>query len=252
MTYIPSDDDDLFEYEPENEVQEEATKSHTSSNTSYNSDYIDSVKETLRNTNVDVDSSGVNQAQVALSTAFYDGTHHWINNDANVNSFVQSVSFVLDQLTDNDYSKIRYFKEVEFKLSKKLLVDLLMREAFNITSSSDYEDGIKGIMKEMFDVDFSDLYMKICYTLLYDTNKHVIHLDRIIYTALAAELDFPVKDVLFSDDPSLSELYAVTGYSSEYNEKVQEILSEIINPDLLEMAKINENTQVHYRTKKQS
>lgn len=251
MTYVPSDDDDLFDYEPDNEVQVETSKPHSSSNNSYNSDYIDSVKETLKNTNIDIESSGVNHPQVALSTAFYDGTHHWINHESNVTSFVQGVTFVLDHLTDNDYSKIKYFKEVEFKLSRKLLVDVLMREAFNVTSSSDYEDGIKGIMKEMFDIDFSDFYMKICYTLLYDINRHVIHLDRLVYTALAADLDLPTKDVLFEDNPSISDLYSVTDYSSDHNEKVQKILSEIINLDLLEMAKTDENTQVHYRTKEQ-
>jgi hypothetical protein len=253
MTYLPRDDDDLFEYEPEDDVKTSTSSStvHQANSSNISSDYVDAVKETLKNTSVDIDSSGVNHPQVALSTAFYNGTHHWINNDSSVTSFVEGVTYVLDKLTNEDYSKIRYFKQVEFRLAKKILVNYLMTDAFSINDSSDYANGIQSVMEEMFDIKTSEFYMNICYTNLYDLNKHSIHLDRIIYTALAADLDLPTLDVLFSDDPSLPELYKVTDSASHYHQKVQNMLSSIINSDILQMARLDEDTQVNYRTKEQ-
>jgi len=247
MTYIPSDDDDLFDYDPE---QEETTSAQTNiSNPSVNnqksSDYVHAVKDSLKNTTIDIDSSGVNQAQVRLSSAFYDGTHHWINNDSVVNSFIESVAIVLDEMTNNDYSRIRYFKEIEFKLARKLLVDFLMEEAFNIADSDNYANGIQGIMKEMFDVETSDFYMNITYTSLFNLNKHSITLDRILYQALSEKLGIPVKECLFAEELNVLDLYNVTNYSKSNAEKFNVIMSEIIDKNYIKMAKVDEDTQVY-------
>jgi hypothetical protein len=250
MDYIPNDDDDLFEYDPEESSTsyDHTQTSSSSSNNSINSDYVDAVKNTLRNTSIDSEDSGVNRAQVRLSTAFYEGTYHWVNNESSANGFLQSVIYVLDKITNNDFSKIQLFKETEFRLAKKLFVDYLMREAFAIDDNQKYDDGIQSIMKEMFDVDISDFYMNVCYTIIYDMNRHSIHLDRIIYTALSAQLELPTKEILFVDDPDLNDLYRSFNYSLEHKDKVTQILSEIITPDVLKMVPSHDIPRPNYKT----
>jgi len=238
MDYINSDDDDLFDYDPEEEVNEndivENLSDSNQTKSQLSDDYVSTVKETLKNTEIDTDDGGVNRACIKLAEAFHNGTHHWIHQDENAAPYFRTLSYTLNKLTNNDFSKIELFYHTEHILGRKILVDFLMREVFAVESEKDDEkEGIQQMMKEMFDVDVSDFFMQIIYENLYILNKHSIMLDRILYTELAHSLDIPVIDGLFEDDPHLPQLHRALNYNTEFAHKRQKIINDLLTEEVM-------------------
>lgn len=238
MDEINSNDDDLFDYDPEDEINQfDASENISDSNqtkSQANNDYISTVKETLKNTEIDTNGNGVNRACIKFAEAFHNGTHHWIHEHNNAAPYFRALSYTLNRLTNNDFSKIELFYHTEHVLGRKILVDFLMSEIFCLDGRENNEDSIKTIMKEMFDIEVSDFFMRIIYENIYSLNKHSITLDRILYSKLSEYLEIPVIEALFEDNPYLPELDRALDYNEQFSHKKQEIINQLLTDQAME------------------
>lgn len=238
MEDINFNDDDLFDYDPENEIEDNNVIDNISNSsqtkTQPTNDYVSAVKETLKNTEIDIDDTGLNKACIKIARAFHDGTNHWIYGVNELDPYFKSLKYTLDIITDNDFSKIELFYYTEHILGRKILADFLMREVFCLDGKEDKGSGIKTVMREMFEIEVSDFFMNIIYNNIYKLNKLSIDIDKLLYIQLGSALNLPLIDELLQDDPDLIQLHKAINYHQQFNQANQKIINDLFTKEVME------------------
>lgn len=219
-----SNDDDLFEYEPE----ESTAKSTYSSigNISSDNELINNIKSNL---DIDIDPSGnLDSGKVQLALAYHMAYERFLEATSR-DALSKGVHFVLDRMTNGDFPLLVLFYELEMKISKKML--LLNISKSNLIKDNDVaKDGqFISLISSALKIDFTFTYVNTCYASTWNITEHSLKLDRAVYLTLSKKLEIPVKQYLFDD--SLSAKYDehqvhTHHYKDEIVEKVNNVLIE--------------------------
>lgn len=228
MNNYIDNDDDLFEYDPEQEESKQTS--------SVNNDFTDSVKDTFENiTNISHHSD-----RNKLAIAFNISTQKFIE-AINSEAYNKSIRLVLDKLTNGDFTLINLFHRLEMRIFRRMHFLSL----FDELSGSEFKNN--SIVKEVLEflqVDFTDLYIKTCYQSTYNISIFALSLDRAMYITLSKRLGIPVKQELFANpadmehdkiDVSLAEFehgILLNVYKSMMENGLSEELSKLLGTEL--------------------
>lgn len=183
MSNYIDNDDDLFDYDPEQDSQKQSS--------SVNSDFTESVKDNFDSILTHNHQSDRNK----LAIAFNISTQKFIES-TNTESYNKSVRLVLDKLTNGDFTLLNLYHRLEMRIYRRMHFLSL----FDELSTSDFPNN--SIVKEVLEflkVDFTDLYIKTCYQSTYNISLFTLSIDRAMYITLSNRLGIPVKQELFAN-----------------------------------------------------
>ena len=189
MSYV-SDDDDLFEYDPDTEVTQTQAipQSNTTDLSDREKDLIDNIKEHFDHT-----EGSIKGLEITLASAFYNALS--TSTDAfNQSATLKSIKMTLDELTDGRYSLIEYFNTIESKIAHKIFFLNLCDAVFE--GDQTYAD----IVKEIFDIELTNLHLQTVYYPTIQILRHTLELDKATYLQLSEQLNIPVKMCLFENN----------------------------------------------------
>lgn len=185
---LSSNDDDLFDYDPKKDVSKENSYFSESKISSITEENIHS--SILSEINLDSSflTSHISTLALGISSKFFPSEE--LIND----SFRVSVSKILDEITNNKFSKLNVFYNLEKDLIKRNVL-ICLNQLF-----------VKMLNKNELLAHFNETNTNINLPLFnnlisvsLDINFHIIKTDRPIYSALAKELNLSVNDNVFEN-----------------------------------------------------
>lgn len=227
-SHISSNDDDLFDYDPD--LEQKSTVNNFSSdetdksnfNTFENNLYND-IKNHLSDL-VDSGDSVLDGNKVKLALGFHEASYNYFNN-INSEAMVKSLSVALDTLTEGGYSLLLMFHRLEMRISRRMHFLSLFQDLFNRSDLSD--NFIKSIF-DLLKIDINDLYIRACYSSSIAICNHALKLDRAQYKMLSTQLDIPVKECLFANPSDMKEdedhKVGYLDFSNEIEKNINEML----------------------------
>lgn len=234
-SYISGNDDDLFDYEPE-----DTTSSNYTSSDQYH-DLLNDIKQSVTS------SDDLNTDKARLAIAFFQALYRFTE-DPKSESFDKSVSIVLDKLTQGDFSLIKKFYELEVSISRRMQFISLFNTSFD---NIDLDDTFTKDLFNFLQIDVTHTYLHACYRTLIHITNHALILDRFIYRSLSDRLSIPVQDHLF-DDPAACSSDDHPVYIDDYNSRVNEnIYRAIATPDFLQHLSDQTESKVTFVTNDQ-
>jgi len=227
MSNYSSSDDDLFEYEPDEEVLVSTTSSSNSSYSTLENDVLKSIKNNLD----EVETTPLHGDRARFAIAFYVATENFIN-IGETQSYIKASRMVLDTLTNGEFSLLQTFYEHEIKISRKMAFLSIFENAFRIDNENDIPDFAKEVL-DILNIDINPLYMNACFKTVINIAQHSLLVDRYIYKHLSIKLNIPVKEYLFVN-PSEMNSQDHNVYLRDFHQDVyQKVYETLITPDLL-------------------
>lgn len=239
-SHISSNDDDLFDYDPD--LEEKTSTNSFAGQTHDTSNFTDSensIFNEIKNHLNDFPESGksiLNDNAVRLALGFHEASYNYFNS-VNSEAMVKSLTMAMDALTEGNYSLLVLFHKTEMRISKRMHFLSLFQDLFNETDVSD--NFIKSIF-DLLKVDINDLYVRACYSSSVAICNHALRLDRATYRLLSEKLDIPVKENLFVNPsdmkPNEDHQVSYTEFSREVEKNINEMmfnsgLSELISKE---------------------
>lgn len=230
MSGFAGNDDDLFEYEynPEDEAKTESTNpaTHTFTKGSSDAQLIDDLKHHFDHE--DDHTGNLHNDKIRLAIAYHLALHNFVE-ETKVDALGKSISMALNTLTNGDFSLLKLFHETELRISRRMHFINLSHRAFDNTQS---EESIAGAIQNIFNIDFTEFYVKTCYLASVRICEHAITMDRALYLSISKQLGIPVKQYLF-DDPKNVDNTVHDIHLDDYVKKVnEEILQRLIENGL--------------------
>lgn len=214
-----NDDDDLFDYQP--------TKSDTSNFVS--DPIIDSNTHSTDNTLLDdiyrqmdelVHSEGnesVSEFRIRLSDSLNEAYHDYLQKSTVV-SHVQAVTLVLDELTNNRFSQIYFYKTIEQSIFRRLNIHFLLNAI--VEDGGDDHLSFKEFLGKM-NISISDDFIPVYFNTLLSISNHALDLERSIYMDLSQKLALTPNPVAIHDDPTASDIIrAIPLTATEFKEHI--------------------------------
>lgn len=187
--FMRDNDDDLFDYDPE---QEESTvKQNYSDN---NSSFGEQIKSALN----DIVSDALDKDKFRLAAAFNISTQKFIDS-VNEPAFSKTIRVVLDKLTNGDFTLLNLLHRSEMRISRRMDFLLLFKE-FLSEEVTDFTNN--DIIKDIFgflQIDATELYVKTCYQSTYRIVQHALEIDRALYKTLCRRLNLEPKQFLLGN-----------------------------------------------------
>jgi hypothetical protein len=245
---ISSNDDDLFDYDPDLEQKPTANsfssdEANRSNFTSSENNLYNDIKNHLHDL-IDTSDGILDGNKVKLATGFHEASYSYFNN-INSEAMVKSVTVALDTLTEGGYSLLLMFHRLEMRISRRMHFLNLFEGLF--VSSEISDNFIKSIF-ELLKVDINDLYIRSCYSSSIAICNHALRLDRATYRMLSEKLDIPVKECLFANPSDMKddEDHKV-GYSDFHDEVEKNINEMLFNSGLSKLVSEEFSTSVILR-----
>lgn len=213
------DDDDLFDYDPENETASNSQNVHVGPEyTDQQNKLITAIKDNFDSSEDEDEALGsVRHLQARLAASFQSASSYFITNtEQQASDFAQR--HVLDYLTDGNYSYIELFYLTESKIVSTINF-INIAEIIFFSEDSNMQE----IVKEIFDVDLSDTYVETCFISHLKISQHSLLVNRMLYTSLSEYLDIPIKEELLLDETVIND---ITDYS--YHNSINHIRSDIL------------------------
>lgn len=210
MSYSDNDDD-LFDYEPEDVI------THTENNSSTTSQKLDNQLLTDIKDNFDdiEDKGSIKGLEARLGSAFLDAANFYVNS-AIVNGHSFAARYVLDEVSDGKFSLLEYFKTTEIKIIKMIEFTQLCESVLKD------ENSFVSQIQDLVGITLSPLHISSVYQTHLKLTRHSLLLNRAIYLQLSEQLMMPVIMELFDDDCKTDDI----NYS--YSDLVSNIKSNII------------------------
>ena len=223
MSYLDNDDD-LFNYEPDDEVQS-YTDSSPLSNTKSTDDFMSSAKSLLDEL-ADSSPDVIEDNKIKLATSFHLATAVYFAKVENP-TYEKAMAVVLDKLTNGDFSLLHIFYRTEALIIQRLhFLDLMERVVNPLTTEGSEDDDFT--LKALFDmlkVECSAEHVKIFYGSSIAISRFSLNVERVIYQHLGNKLNLPINQNLI--DPN----YKVN--SSELNNPVVNNYPDTVYPLIL-------------------
>jgi hypothetical protein len=226
------DDEDLFNYEP----------SKIDSSSTYSSDQVSaSSNQTTDNTLLDdiyrqmdemVNLEGkesVSEFRIRLSDSLNEAYQEYVSKSS-VIAHVQSVSIVLDEITNNRFSQVYFYKTVEQSIIRRINIHFLL----SAIVEDDGEDYIsfKDFLGKM-NISISDDFIPVYFRTLLSISNHTLNIERAMYMDLSQKLGFTPNPVAIHDDPTASDiLNAIPHTVKQYKETIyNSVFDSLANSD---------------------
>jgi len=191
-------DDDLFDYDPEQDItSSEPTTYSSSSQSSQKSvnDFISDTKSLIEDIVLSDNDEVVDQKKVKLSLGFHGATHAYFSRQEHP-AFLKSIFMVLDKLTNGEFTLLHILNSKEALILQRMKFISLVQAM--ISPSSDGTSALSDLMK-IIKVDYDSDHINIFYATSLNISRHILTLDRAIYSQLCEKLNVPPKDFLFND-----------------------------------------------------
>lgn len=205
-------DDDLFDYEPEDDSPSNISIQNEPSNLSQTEqEFVDSIKSAENSVGT------LNALEARLAIAYINSSTHFVSHDTGPTGHAYAIRYTLDELTDGKFSLLEFFKTTETKIIRLMAY-------INLSESIFGNDGVefKQALNELFDVNVGDLHVRSTYYTHLAISRHTLLINRAIYSQLSEKLGIPVDPSLFDDTIDVDNLKLT------YNNLVTNIHNNII------------------------
>jgi len=197
-SYSSSNDDDLFEYDPELEDDFNYSINHSSDSSSTEDNIINKINGNIEDIESFVSEKGnVIGTKAALALAFHETVEHFIYSSLPEGD-LKSIKITLDNLTNGQYSLINMFHRLEIRISRRMHFLSIFETVFNDETLPEF---MVKTFKDVFNFDMTSFHIRTCYISSLSICNHALIIDRSIYQHLSNKLGIPVKQELF-DPPT--------------------------------------------------
>jgi len=157
--------------------------------------------------------------RVKLSTTILDGAGSWITEFQRY-IIPRSVAYALDSLSENKFSIVDKFFNLELENAKRIVINKFLKEVFLKRFNSK-----TNLFSEVFNEGVDSRYIKTFYEVLYEINEFTIWQNNGVYSALGQELDLPCnQDILDCKEVSIDNLSPETYSETRF--------ASVLTPDL--------------------
>jgi len=235
MSYM-SEDDDLFEYDPDQEdtIQTEVKQDYSTSNLGdQEKELIESIKD-----HFDASEGSVKGVETILAQSFFRAFTE-TSLSFKESSTYRATKYILDELSQGRFSLLEYFYVIESKIAHKVFFLELCDSVF------DEEQTYSSVVKEIFDIELSDIHIKTIYHPAIKIIRHTLNIDKATYLQLSEELGMPVKMSLFEDkldDIDLDD-YSYSKFLNKINNNID---NDLVSRGLLDKVIESFGTDVRY------
>lgn len=217
MSYLDNDDD-LFDYEPEDEVE----STSPSSGHKHVDDFLSAAKDIINEISND---EVVDHNKVKLASSFHLATAVYYSKVQGPTQ-EKAIEVILDKITNGEFSLLQMFYTTEALIIQRLhfldLIERVIEPNFGISDDDNFT------LKELFDllkIECSPEHIRIFYAPSIAISRFCLNVDRVVYQHLGSKLNIPIKQELI--DPH----YKVN--SSELNNPVVNNYSDTVYPLIL-------------------
>lgn len=237
-----SQDDDLFEYDPDNEISHNSNP-HPYSNAQPNlvsneKEFVKNIQNTSTLTEL---SSGatIDGPQVNIAHAFIAASDIFVNQEAPIHAHYYSARHILDELSNGKFSLISMFKSIEYKIYRLM--------SFLNISDALFGDGgseINQILSDNFQAQITPSYISMIYEPHAAICRHSLLLNRAAYQKLGEILEINTIPELLSDNVDIENINIQ--YGKFVNNIESLIFSSLIDQGLTEKVQEEFNLNVTY------
>lgn len=165
--------------------------------------------------------------RVHFAGTIISGSGSWINEYA-VFEIPRSVVYTLDYMSDNKFSLIDRFFNLELENAKRITISRFIEDFF----VSGFNNK-KSKFAEVFSEGFDDRYLKTYYESLYEINQFTIFQNNGVYAALGEVLGIPCnQDILDGKEVKIDDLTAGAYASHKYTAALGDDLKQEIGKNV--------------------
>lgn len=219
-SYLSSNDDDLFDYEPEEDHTEPAISAVDSGPTS-KSELYENIKTNL-DSDLDTSDGNLDNAKVKLALSYHIAYAMFLS-EVNKDASSKSLHIVLDRLTNGDFSLIKMFYELEMKISRRLI---FLDISYSALRDEDSKDSFVEFVAKTIGVTFNEFYKTTCYQSTWNITRHAINIDRAVYLTLSKKLGLPVEQTLFDDNFKDDHPVGIDIFKNQVQAQLADVLLE--------------------------
>ena len=189
-------DDDLFDYEPEEDSPSNISIQNEPNNLSQTEqEFVDSIKSAENSV------GSLNGVEARLAIAYINSSSAFISKEAGPSGHAYAMRYVLDELTDGRFSLLELFKSTEAKIIR-LMAYISLSESIFGNDGTEFKEALN----ELFDVNVGDLHVRSTYYTHLAISRHSLIINRAIYSQLSEKLDMPCEPSLFDDQFDVDKL----------------------------------------------
>lgn len=233
MSYSDTDDD-LFEYDPDQEIHQELntppSSERLSSLSTDQKQFLNNIKDKFESDDeddFDLEKGSVRHGQTKLAASFQSAASYFLY-DLEYHSYTMSSHRVLDELTEGRFSLLNTFYFLENKIAKTMNFINMSTNVF-----TDEKETFLEIVKELFGVELSDLHVETCYLSHIRIARHSLTVNRSQYKAISKLVDVPVREELVLDNNDTIIDPHSYGYSSFIKNLRSNILTNIFSDETI-------------------
>lgn len=172
------------------------------------------------------------QFRVRLAATILDGAGSWIKEYQEFD-IPRSVMYALDSVTENKFSILNRFFNIELEIAKRVVITRFLTDTF-LSHDSNKED----VLKQLFDDGMDDRYLMSYYGALRDINTFTIYQSCGVYKALSEELDIPYnQDLLDMKEIRLDSLSPKEYSEKKFSNLMNDALKERIGVSVADFTK---------------
>lgn len=152
--------------------------------------------------------------RIKLAATILDGAGSWVNKFQEFD-IPRSVVYALDVLTENKFSMLNKFFNIELENAKRIVISNFLESTF----LSENDNVGKAVFAKALDINFDSRYVNTFYASLYEINNFTIAQNNGVYAASGEELSLPLnQDIIDGKEVDLDLLsanrYTNTKFSS--------------------------------------
>lgn len=178
-------DDDLFSYDPSQEKKKNTSFDSFSVNSKPNNELYDQIAKDIKNNDED-NFLEINELRVKFSQAVLGSYYFWVNPSTAV-SYVNTVTTVLDQLTNGRFSDLYLYNNLEITILRRSQLVYLLDGTFNQDNHKN-DESFKSFMKKL-GVDVDQTYIPTYVGTLIRISNSILARERSMYLELAQKLN---------------------------------------------------------------
>jgi hypothetical protein len=194
-SYLSSNDDDLFDYEPDEEVKVESNVETPNASFDSSNELFKNIKNNL-DSDLETVEGNIDSPKVKLTVSYHLAYAMFLS-EINKDASSKSLHIVLDRLTNGDFTLIKMFYEVEMKISRRLIFLDISREAFK---QSENKESFLDFLSKTIGVTFTEFHKATCYQSTWNITQHALNIDKAVYLTLSKKLGLPVEQSLFDEN----------------------------------------------------
>lgn len=170
--------------------------------------------------------------RIKLAVTILDGSGSFLD-DYETAHVPRSVVYALDNLSENRFTLVSKFFDIELENAKRIVISKFLQEVFLGNASVNML-----AFQQLFDNGIDSRYVKTYYQSLYDINMFTIWQNNGVYAALGKELDLPCNQkILNVEEVMISDLTAKKYFDEKFASLINLELKKDIGDSVAEYTK---------------